>query len=87
MALILQMLLMGECASLIGSFSSNVAVIVHDLMLCGRARIVDAHDGRQRLRLLRLRRVLLHEPRAQARGEPDEVAGTTTDHRRLRLPG
>ena len=36
MALILQMLLMGECASLIGSFSSNVAVIVHDLMLARR---------------------------------------------------
>ena len=36
MTLILQMLLMGECTALIGSYSSNVAVIVHDLMLAQR---------------------------------------------------
>ena len=32
MALVLQMLLMGECEALLGSFASNVAVVVHDLM-------------------------------------------------------
>ena len=31
--LILQMLLMSGCDALIGSYSSNVAVLVHDLML------------------------------------------------------
>ena len=32
MALIVQILLMGECESFFGSFASNVAVLVHDLM-------------------------------------------------------
>lgn len=37
MLLILQILLMSECVAFIGSFSSNVAILVHDLMLARRA--------------------------------------------------
>jgi hypothetical protein len=33
MALILQMLMMAECEAFIGSYASNVAILVHDLML------------------------------------------------------
>eukprot|EP00965_Chrysotila_dentata_P154929 5119424-Pleurochrysis_carterae.AAC.4 len=33
MALILQILLMAECDAFFGSYSSNVAILVHDLML------------------------------------------------------
>lgn len=33
MALVLQILLMSECDSLFGSYASNVAILVHDLML------------------------------------------------------
>ena len=32
MALVLQILLMAECDALFGSFASNVAILVHDLM-------------------------------------------------------
>ena len=32
LALILQLLLMGECAALFGSYASNVAILVRDLM-------------------------------------------------------
>ena len=32
MALVLQILLMGECDALFGSYASNVAILVHDLM-------------------------------------------------------
>ena len=36
MVLVLQILLMSGCDALIASFSSNVAVLVHDLMLARR---------------------------------------------------
>ena len=32
MALVMQILLMGECEAFFGSFASNVAILVHDLM-------------------------------------------------------
>ena len=36
MALIVQILLMSECEAFIGSYSSNIAVLVHDLMMARR---------------------------------------------------
>eukprot|EP00326_Haptolina_ericina_P035475 CAMPEP_0181231840 /NCGR_PEP_ID=MMETSP1096-20121128/35355_1 /TAXON_ID=156174 ORGANISM="Chrysochromulina ericina, Strain CCMP281" /NCGR_SAMPLE_ID=MMETSP1096 /ASSEMBLY_ACC=CAM_ASM_000453 /LENGTH=143 /DNA_ID=CAMNT_0023325977 /DNA_START=75 /DNA_END=506 /DNA_ORIENTATION=- len=41
MVLVAQMLLMGRCEAFIGSYASNVAVLVHDLMAYTRL-----HDGK-----------------------------------------
>lgn len=41
MALVLQILLMSECSALFGSYASNVAILVHDLM---HARMVAKRD-------------------------------------------
>ena len=41
MALVLQILLMSECEALFGSYASNVAILVHDLML---ARMVQRRE-------------------------------------------
>ena len=38
MVLVAQILMMGECGAMIGSYASNVAVLVHDLMFAERAR-------------------------------------------------
>jgi len=39
MVLVAQMILMGRCAAFIGSYASNVAVLVHDLM--AHSRLLD----------------------------------------------
>ena len=41
MALVLQILLMSECEALFGSYASNVAILVHDLM---HARMVQRRE-------------------------------------------
>ena len=66
MALVLQILLMSECDSLFGSYASNVAILVHDLMHARMvARRESAARGRhQRADLLRLRCLVLYEARA-----------------------
>mmetsp|Transcript_31250 Transcript_31250/g.74184 ORF Transcript_31250/g.74184 Transcript_31250/m.74184 type:complete len:159 (-) Transcript_31250:171-647(-) len=66
MTLVLQILLMSECDSLFGSYASNVAILVHDLMHARMvARRESAARGRhQRADLLRLRCLVLYEARA-----------------------
>mmetsp|Transcript_28078 Transcript_28078/g.65600 ORF Transcript_28078/g.65600 Transcript_28078/m.65600 type:complete len:130 (-) Transcript_28078:387-776(-) len=44
MVLVAQMLLMAECVGFMGSYASNVAVLVHDMMMATRGDAMDPMD-------------------------------------------
>ena len=85
MALVVQILLMSECEALFGSFASNVAILVHDLMhakMVGRGERLHAVDVNGRTYCgcgasfcMKLERRATREPRRTVRNMVEAFRG------------